>query len=273
MLCSYRDKFQANSFTHASVNKRTHEAIVYYPIHVLPLEDLLTGISPLEITNHELARFGAISYIPDRTGSSFLGKGGFKTAFEADLTLYQPLNSGLGCDSSRSSTGWTKVALKRPFELRQNGQAIRHLSLVDEGKLVLIEANMLAWAQALLDFAYTFIDHKIDTCGWPPFSIPRLRFVNGAVVFPQRDVDTKSISPISNRAVYLLEELIHQTELPFMKYIHNNDAKPLQDSDELGYDTGVFLCFIQHIQYTKTGKQVYISDCQGIFSIQLVLVF
>lgn len=234
---------------------------MYYPIHILSLEDLLSGIPPLKLHDHQYSRIGAVSYIPDRTSPSFLGQGGFKTAFDADLMLSSRVNSGLGCTSNAHS--WTQVALKRPFEMKPNGQSIRHLSLVDEGKLVLVEANILAWAHSLLNFSYRFIDHRLDTVGYPSFPIPRLRFVDGAVVFPQRDIDSKIAAPVSNRAVYLLEEIINREQLPFLKYIHNSDAKPLQDPDEDGHETGVFLCFIQHLQYVKTRKQVYISDCQG----------
>ncbi len=170
-------------------------------------------------------------------------------AFEANLMLSQRVYSGLGHSKIH---GWTKVALKRPFEVKSNGQNIRHLSLVDEGRLVVVEANMLAWAHSLLNFSYRFIDHRLETIGRPSFPIPRLRFVEGAIVFPQRDIDSKTVAPISNRAVYLLEEIIHKEELPFLKYIHNSSAAPLQDPGEEGYDTGVFLCFIQHLQYVKT---------------------
>lgn len=66
----------------------------------------------------------------------------------------------------------------------------------------------------------------------------------------------------AHRVAYLLEELI-PSDVPFIKYIHNADAVPLQDPDEEGYDTAVFLCFIQHIQFVLTHGQAYISDFQG----------
>ncbi len=43
---------------------------------------------------------------------------------------------------------------------------------------------------------------------------------------------------------------------------------PLQDSDEPGYETGIFLCFIQHIQFKITHGQAYISDFQGTYKLQ-----
>ncbi|KDR77554.1 hypothetical protein GALMADRAFT_138645 [Galerina marginata CBS 339.88] len=49
----------------------------------------------------------------------------------------------------------------------------------------------------------------------------------------------------------------------FVKYIHNADAVPLQDADEPGYEIGVFLCFIQHVQFVHTHGQAYMSDFQG----------
>ena len=50
---------------------------------------------------------------------------------------------------------------------------------------------------------------------------------------------------------------------PFIKYIHNAEAVPFQDKDELGHDIRVFLCFIQHVQFVHTHCQAYISDFQG----------
>ncbi|PPQ94512.1 hypothetical protein CVT25_014166 [Psilocybe cyanescens] len=97
----------------------------------------------------------------------------------------------------------------------------------------------------------------------PPFPIPELRFVHAGIAFAQKEIDIAGSNHSSLCASYLLEELIQSTELPFQKYIHNGDATPLQDPWEKGYDTGIFLCFIQHIQYQETAHQAYISDFQG----------
>jgi hypothetical protein len=51
----------------------------------------------------------------------------------------------------------------------------------------------------------------------------------------------------------------------FIKYIHNADAVPLQDINEQGHKIGVFLCFVQHVQFVHTHGQAYISDFQGTF--------
>jgi len=160
------------------------------------------------------------------------------------------------------------VALKRPFEKRQ-GIGIKRLGVVDEEKKVMVEATMLRYASSLLNFAYAHINQFIADHDPPqaPFIIPELRFVNGAIAFAQKEVEVSHHglgTPISHRAVYLLEELLGlKDKSAFDKYIHNANATPLQEVDEPGYETAVFLCFIQHIQFVKTHYQAYVSDFQG----------
>jgi len=160
------------------------------------------------------------------------------------------------------------VALKRPFENKRLGNGIRRLAVVDEEKKVMVEASMLRYASSLLNFAYTHINQFIADHDPPqaPFTIPELRFVNGAVAFAQKEIDVShgTGTPISHRAVYLLEELLQlKNKSSFEKYIHNANATPLQEEDEPGYETAVFLCFIQHMQFVKTHFQAYVSDFQG----------
>jgi len=63
--------------------------------------------------------------------------------------------------------------------------------------------------------------------------------------------------------VYLLKEKINGGSTVFTKFIHNMDCGPTLDEDEVGYDIAQFLAFTQHVQYTQTGKLVFISDYQG----------
>lgn len=193
--------------------------------------------------------------------SKLISKGTFKTAHTASLEWFSvsPVQ-GLGA----KSTTPIAVALKRPYNDSRPG--MKRFNFADESKKVLTEATLLGWADSLLRFAYTFIDSFIANQTHPeaPFAIPRLRFVEGVIAFVEKSLgDTSAAqSTTSHRAAYLLEELL-PADRPFIKYIHNADAVPLQSPNETGYEVGIFLCFIQHVQFVHTHGQAYISDFQG----------
>ncbi|KIO04658.1 hypothetical protein M404DRAFT_26113 [Pisolithus tinctorius Marx 270] len=73
--------------------------------------------------------------------------------------------------------------------------------------------------------------------------------------------------------MYLAEELIRFDDGPdgisgggskkFTKFIHNSNPNPFPEPGEYGYETAEFLAFTQHVQYSNTNGQVYISDYQG----------
>lgn len=193
-----------------------------------------------------------------------LGKGTFKTAHLASLQWISNAPSvGLGSNSSKHIL----VALKRPYDDRHSGAIIKRFNYVDESRKVLTEATMLGWADSLLQFAYDFIDDFILTTAVeePLFEIPRLRFVKGAIAYSEKSLDSHAGGrSTSHRASYLLEELLLEDDL-FIKYIHNADAVPLQDCNEPGYEIGIFLCFVQHVQFNITHGQAYISDFQGMY--------
>ena len=160
------------------------------------------------------------------------------------------------------------MALKRPYDDRNSG-VVKRFNYADESRKVLMEGTLLGWADSLLNFAYAFIhDFLADKKpAEPPFHIPLLRFVKAAIAYSEKPLvgasGTSSSSGTSHRAAYLLEELLPM-DRPFIKYIHNAEAVPLQDINELGHDIGIFLCFIQHIQFVHTHGQAYISDFQGM---------
>jgi len=144
---------------------------------------------------------------------------------------------------------------------------IARLGFADESASLHTEATLLGWADSLLRYSYSFLDDFISrkTSSQPPFTIPRLRFVNSCLAYSAKAVDNSSHLISTNRAVYLLEEFIPDTEnTPFIKYVHNGSAKPLPTEHEPGYELRVFLCFLQHVQYQQTHKQVFISDYQGM---------
>ena len=239
------------------------ERIIYYPIHVIPLVELISGSSPpIKLADLMEPDYGHVSVAPGCSSTDFLGQGAFKTTYKAQLRIDTSDGTALG--QNCSSTLPINVALKRPFIQAQvparNGVTI--LGLAEEGEAILTEANLLAWAASLLEYSYHRIDECIDDVGPPSgFDILHLRFVNAGIAFTQKDIGpSASAKSLSTRAIYLLEELI---EAPFGKYIHNGDVTPLRDPDEEGYDVSVFLCFIQHVQYQYSGGLVFISDFQG----------
>ncbi|KAF9537066.1 hypothetical protein CPC08DRAFT_613608, partial [Agrocybe pediades] len=140
----------------------------------------------------------------------------------------------------------------------------KRFNYASECQKVLTEGTILGWANSLMTFSYSFIDDFLrQSSSKPPFPIPKLRFVQGAIAYALKPVEGSGHAPpTSHRAVYLLEELIPPGK-PFIKYIHNSDATPLQDEGEDGYDVGVFLCFLQHLQYSHTHGLAYLSDFQG----------
>jgi hypothetical protein len=166
------------------------------------------------------------------------------------------------------------IALKRPYaERRPNNSGIeapiKRFNFDDESKSLHTEMTMLGWAQSLLTYAYNFIHSTIrKQREEPPMPIPSLRFVHAVLAYAQKSLDASGTSSSrqssSHRAVYLLEELLPIDKKPFIKYIHNGDAVPNVQPQEEGYETALFLSFIQHIQYHFTGENVYISDFQGL---------
>ncbi|KAG6847916.1 hypothetical protein H0H93_004912, partial [Arthromyces matolae] len=120
-----------------------------------------------------------------------------------------------------------------------------------------------------LSLGYSFITSYLATQSQQPeFEIPKLRFVNAGVAISH---DRKGAQRIGGegapkgaemKRAYLLEEYIHE-ETEFVKYISNGSAVPCLDINHPLYNVAEFLTFIQHVQYSKTGGTVYVSDFQG----------
>ncbi|KAJ7229890.1 hypothetical protein GGX14DRAFT_383846 [Mycena pura] len=122
------------------------------------------------------------------------------------------------------------------------------------------EANFLYWATALLELCFAFIRHFIAQAGkQPPFSILKIRFVRAGIA-AAKDSTTSNTSSL--RRTYLLGEFINNPESEFVKFVHNGDTVPLLADDDPLYALAEFLCFTQHVQYTKSGGLIFISDYQ-----------
>ncbi|KAG1845715.1 hypothetical protein DFJ58DRAFT_664192, partial [Suillus subalutaceus] len=131
------------------------------------------------------------------------------------------------------------------------------------------EANVLYWANSLLDLTYAFINCCVATSSNPPpFEIPRLHFIHARLALSflpgQMVIAKPGAKPCSMCAAFLLEELIPGGQDTFVNFIHNMDCDPLLDPGEDRYNTALFLAFTQHVQYEKTGGLVYISNYQGV---------
>ncbi|KAI6030149.1 hypothetical protein EDC04DRAFT_2605443 [Pisolithus marmoratus] len=130
----------------------------------------------------------------------------------------------LGIGSSANHS----VVLKRPYISDYPNEArplFACCTLKDECNILYHEANTLYWAKALLQMTYQ----------------------TGSAV----------------NVTYLVKGFIPTSSDKFVKYTHNSNAEPCFLVDRKAAAIANFLAFTQHIQYIKTGGQVYISDYQG----------
>lgn len=183
-------------------------------------------------------------------------KGSFKVAYTAFTNYILPdFKSSMVCvKQAFEDDGHHTAPLPRP----------RKVKLPDYEKLVSLlktELKTLAWASALLDDVYAFIENKKPKA---EFYIPRFRFVKAALG------EDRKVQENVKRHAYLIEEYIDPVnEGPFVKYINNGVAKPLGATTRVSDNyrrNAEFLCFTQHVQYVISGKIAYVSDYQGMLS-------
>ncbi|KAI0666124.1 hypothetical protein C8Q78DRAFT_474849 [Trametes maxima] len=208
--------------------------------------------------------------VNDRT-SAMLGRAGsFKTAHPATLFVDRVATGATNAAGAVADMPWpalfkvgTRVdlAAKRAFFRDNDAKDDKgcHISprkryaQKDEIAKMIIEANCLYWASALMERVYQFIDSVTQAMepGTPPH-IPRMRFVQAGLAVPAASVTD---------AVYLLEERIMDT---FVKYVPNSKLAPAHNLDnEEHQHIAQFLCTAQHIQYLETGGMAIVSDFQG----------
>ncbi|KAI6123338.1 hypothetical protein EV401DRAFT_1293052 [Pisolithus croceorrhizus] len=257
-----------------NVLTQAFETIQFYPIPMRPLAEILET-PRYRSFNLDLAESYPGRLRVDQNPKSFIGISGFKTAQSGLLMLMPTSPSGLG------SKVHDNVVVKRPFlrpptlnpsttdaGLTPGGlRRIIRFSLGDELPKLHCEANTLYWAKALLTMTYDFIDGAILSADSPPpFKIPRLRFVEAGLALAHSQFTKGLVKPKFGGTVcgiYLLEEKIEGGSTAFTKYIHNMNCKPSLSADEDGYDIAEFLTFTQHVQYSKSGGLVFVSDYQG----------
>ncbi|KAF4603084.1 Alpha-protein kinase 2 [Pleurotus pulmonarius] len=265
------------------------ERVEYSPIKVPTFHELIksqSGESPTWACSPNLVRQGSLYSMAQ------LGIGTFKTCHTGRLILHP----GRTLDNDLLGTlGTEDVAIKRVYlpskeaSSSSTRQIITRYGASDERQKTLMEATLLCWATSLLMFGYSFIDTEIlalKECaattrqsttikkrlrllGELEPTMPRLRFVRGGIA---TTIGCDSIASSATRTrlpaapttiTYLLEEKI-PSAAGFAKYINNGSAKPLvNDVDDPDFATSLFLCCMQHILYSKSGGQLYISDFQG----------
>lgn len=211
-----------------------------------------------------------------------IGKGTFKTATLATLE-FDGVRPFAGLGSHGLAVNKLPVALKRPFldtkaaskrpGLRSvNASAKRpvsRLTVTDEQHAVTGEAKLLVWANAILEFTYDFIFDYAQTNHAPPgvddfmSIIPLFRFVEAGVAVVVKPMETSAGRPSTQRATYLLEEMLPGAPAEFVKYLNNSKATTFFERGDSEYELAEFLMFMQHVQYQITHGTAYISDLQG----------
>jgi hypothetical protein len=179
--------------------------------------------------------------------------GSFKTYHPAMVTITGPSGS-----SSLSILSATQLVAKRVFFRNNQVKGRRRFGREDELSKTLNEVNYLYWGGSLVRMAYMFVDEMLKTGKVSQDVvdlIPHLCVVRAALAIPN-DPDS------SLDAIYLVEEKIQGR---FVKYINNNSAVPADSLQGREVVIGLFLCFIQHVQYQLTNSMVYLSDFQGDF--------
>ena len=210
----------------------------------------------------------------DPSPTVYLGIGSFKTTTRAQLTFkgINFPNSGLGMlVRSQTKNGSMPVALKRPYRTKRGGGGRggrggrARLAYAEEEVAIFEECKLLVWANSLLKVAYDFVSdfmHSHLSGAPPPFEILQFRFVAAGMAIAQKSIDNGP-SPSTNRAAYLLEEVLPGEKSDFVKYLHNASASSDLSPDDPDYPAALFLMFIQHVQYAITGGIAYVSDFQG----------
>ncbi|KAI6005573.1 hypothetical protein EDD15DRAFT_2358723 [Pisolithus albus] len=241
--------------------------INFYPIPTCDFYELISTKVAFDINSADL--FSGNVRLND-SNLAVIGVGAFKTAQKAQLNLSPLRTSGLGSQLNHD------VVLKRPYiddHPTEPGPPFTCYTLKDKSSMLYHEANVLYWAKALLKMTYDFVDCAIQGAeALPPFDIPRLRFVDAGLLLTYSSAAVATPEGSKRPAkpsgmvctMFLAEEFIPtMSDADFVKYIHNGNAVPCELISERAEEIALFLAFTQHVQYTRTGGQVYISDYQG----------
>ncbi|KAJ7745892.1 hypothetical protein DFH07DRAFT_748585, partial [Mycena maculata] len=173
-----------------------------------------------------------------------IGVGTFKTAHRGHLTLIHLQPDGLE-KVPNSLVAAKRMYRKRTKKADSNSTVVSRYPPADEYASTLQEANLLYWGSSIMGFTYSFILHFISkTAEKPPFDIPDLRFVHAGVAVSHEQVAENNVVTASLiLRTYLLEVFIDMETEDFVKFIHNGNAVPLLQPDDLLYSFAESLCF------------------------------
>ena len=203
-------------------------------------------------------------------------RGAFKSMREGQIDLVGPCPF-LSTPAGGHATTVASVALKQPYLPNHNSTSNSSMSMVstlclspdDQVKELAADSLSIQWAGALLQDVYDFIaeyhrSHAGVTC---PVTIPQFRFVTSGLAMTNIPG-----TPPKQKEVFLVEELIQQSDGPWRKYINNCSSKPCHFSDQDNFRRSQFLAFCQHVQYWRTSRLVFTSDFQGEYHPNLLIV-
>ncbi|KAJ6459611.1 hypothetical protein C8R45DRAFT_1109479 [Mycena sanguinolenta] len=236
------------------------EQIEFFRITEHPLQELVLSVKCQGFTcSLQDAAQGSLIL----ESGKFLGIGTFKTASLGYLTLIHLGANGVGTKPAKCVAAKRMyVRRAKPTESNSNGWVMNRLMPTDEYRKTLMEANILPWANSMMRFTYSFIDHFIQISPLtPPFEIPHVRFVHAGVAVQL----SGSVVPASSTIwrSYLIKEFIDEGQDGFHKFLNNGSAVPLLSKDNSVSALAEFLSFTQHVQYYKTKAMLYLSDLQG----------
>ncbi|KAG1721811.1 hypothetical protein EDD22DRAFT_831469 [Suillus occidentalis] len=202
------------------------------------------------------SKYAVATLTIDTSSKSMIGlAGSFKTCHPA-LISNADIVPSMSTSLPPSVLSAEQVVAKHVFFRKGQTMGRCRFAKEDELEKTLDEVNCLYWGTSLLGMAYTFIDEMLKTGNVSQdveVELPRLRLVRAALAIP--DGPNNDLG-----ANYLIEERISGK---FVKYINNNSAVPAHSLEGREAVIGLFLCFVQHVQYHLTNNMVYLSDFQG----------
>ncbi|KAG6825843.1 hypothetical protein H0H92_002229 [Tricholoma furcatifolium] len=215
-----------------------------------------TGMTLKELVDKPKALSRVTEFPSKRTTLSYHdvspAAGSFKASIRGQTS--QPL-----FDEERVAVCLKRAYVPRPGNATPSSVAIEYHEGPKQVELLTIELNCLGWASALMEDAYQFMDQVDAVKGPPPFEVPRMSFVQAGLAISD-----------DRETVFLVEQYIPQSESQgnyFCKYLNNGSHKPRQFGQsglqKIKSDRAVFLSFVQHVQYVRTGGSVFVSDFQG----------
>ncbi|KAF8531774.1 hypothetical protein JB92DRAFT_2690708 [Gautieria morchelliformis] len=203
--------------------------------------------------------------------------GSFKTAHPGRLSLDAPQTL---VPPALGMIPYESIAVKRAYykETVCGKDRVKCFSGAYEVDIMGCEGKALYWEMSLMDMVYLLLCEAPcgESCSvpgrlcsargkcWCHLSDPsrltlhgQIRFVNAGLAII-RNMEGKATKAL------LLEQLIDAGQGLFRKFVHNGSAKPLLDCGSQDHNLACFLCFVQHVQWTKTGGLAWVSDFQGM---------